>query len=200
MKKMILVPSELTSPTKAVDQILHNLDSEMMNILQKEDIPADVKLKQYNQILSRYSSLQDFKRQPYKLDVIDPDDCKITDEEILHGIPDKNKKTAKALLNFVKKGSNILIEKNGEITVNGNRVKGSNIVDLIHDLSRDRKTSKIPKGFQELIRGLKASNLPLEYVVNRKRRNMFVEPLESDNEEYFDTSHVDENSIGVWRE
>jgi hypothetical protein len=90
MKKMILVPSDLTTPVKPVDTVLDKLDSEMMNILHTQNVPMDIKMKQYNQILNRYSSLQDFKSQPYRLDVIEPIASKITDEEILQGIPEKN--------------------------------------------------------------------------------------------------------------
>jgi hypothetical protein len=78
-------------------------------------------------------------------------------------------------------------------------LRGSNIVDLIHDLSRERKTQKAPQGLQEFVKVLRSANLPLEYIVNKNRRSMFNELPESDTE-YFDTSQVNDNLIGLWRE
>lgn len=170
---MILVPSELTSEAKSVDGILENLDSEMMNILRNTDIPVDVKLRQYNQILHRYNMLANAKHEPYKLDVVEVDNHSISDEEILSGIPKKNEKAAQALWRFVKRINKIQIADNGEVILNGRRITGSNIVDLMHDFSRDRKTHKPAKGSAEFAKVLKAANLPIEYVVNKNRYNLF---------------------------
>jgi hypothetical protein len=188
MKKMILVPSELTSQTNPINQILKNLDIEMMNILKREDIPMDQKLRQYNQTLSRYSSLENTKNQPYKLDIIESRNNAISDEEVLNGIPKRNEKLAKALWRFVKKNNRIIIEDDGEVTVDGTTVRGSNIIDLIHDLSRERKTKQPARGMTEFAGALKASNLPLEYVANKNRHVFFKDETDG------------ENSFNLWSE
>ena len=169
MKKMILVPSEMTSHTKPIDFVLTNLDSEMSSILQRDDIPIDVKLRQYNQILHKYGKLDNMKKQPYELDIIEPTNNTIRDSDVLQGIPIKNEKAAHALWDFVKRNDRIQIADKGEVILDGRKMLHTNIIDMIHDLSRDRKTQKPANGIEEFVKILKESNLPREYVINKNR-------------------------------
>lgn len=174
MKKMILVPSDFSSQSKSVDTLLKKLDIEMSEILNKNDIPMDVKLRQYNQALSRYTSLQHDKKEPYKLEISESSPVSIEDKEILQGIPKNNVAAAKSLLAFVKKNDRIQIDEKGEVTVDGTHLRGSNIIDLIHDLARNRKARILPIGLPEFAQALKVSNVPLEYIVNKNRKEMIL--------------------------
>lgn len=174
MRKAILVPSDIGQQVKPVDFTLNNLDSEMMRILEAGDLPVDVKLSQYNQVLQRHRSLLSSRNQPYKITVEEKDDT-LKDVDVLSGIPETKLPTAKLLLDFIHKQRNITISDNGEVIINGNHIKGSNIVDLIHDLSRDRKTRPPPIGANPLLDALKTANIPLEYIGN-KNRLIFVAP------------------------
>ena len=57
----------------------------------------------------------------------------------------------------------------GELLHDGVVVPGSNVVDLVHDLLRKRKTSD-PIGWQKLGSQMRAANIPMELVGNVARR------------------------------
>ena len=55
----------------------------------------------------------------------------------------------------------------GELTHEGVPIVGSNVVDLVNDLLRKRKTD--PVGWQPFARQLRAINLPMELIGNTSR-------------------------------
>ena len=57
----------------------------------------------------------------------------------------------------------------GECLHEGVAVPSSNVVDLVHDLLRTRKTSD-PVGLQQFARQMHAANIPMELVGNVARR------------------------------
>ena len=61
-------------------------------------------------------------------------------ENNIKGIPETRTTLAKLLLDFIMQQPNINIDKKGEMAVNGNILHNSNIVDVVHDLVRGRKT------------------------------------------------------------
>ena len=173
MKKAILVPSDIAQNVKPLDETLGNLDSEMMRIIHTQDIPMDVKLRKYNQVLQRFRTMQTERNRPYEIEIKDYNTHKVDIESILRGIPEKKIPQAKLLTDFITKQHPIQIEENGEITLNGTQIYNSNIVDIVHDLIRDRKTNLPPTGIENLARVLKQANMPLEYIGNKNRINLF---------------------------
>ena len=156
-----------------------------MHIIKRPDIPFDLKVRQYNQILQRYMTMENIKKQPYELNIIEPSSDIISDETVLNGIPKKNIKSAHALWNFIKRNGKIKIAENGEVVVNGRKIYGSNIIDLVHDLSRDRKTNKPQNGIAEFAITLHDANVPLEYIVNKNRYNLFIHETDDNHDESF---------------
>ena len=57
----------------------------------------------------------------------------------------------------------------GELIHKGVAIRGSNAVDLIHDLLRNRKTPD-PVGWQQFANQMRAANIPMELVGNVTRR------------------------------
>lgn len=172
MKKVILVPTDITQIVKPVDKTLGTLDSEMTSIINNPNIALDLKLQKYNQVLQRYKFLQTERNKPYSIE-IEEHNPKLDFEVILRGIPEKKIPIAKLLTDFISKQDNIHIEDTGEITVDGQRIRNSNIIDLVHDLVRDRKTHTGPVGIQSLTHALKVANVPLEYIGNKNRLDLF---------------------------
>ena len=154
MKKAILVPSDFNQQVKPVDEALGNLDAEMMMILQTQNLPSDVKIRQYNQTLQRYMSLKTDRNKPYSLQIIETEPSAL-DETILKGLPSTKIEMGKILLDFISKQDNIYVEKNKEVTLNGTRIPNSNIIDLVHDLIRDRKTHLPAIGSDKLLDALR---------------------------------------------
>ena len=55
----------------------------------------------------------------------------------------------------------------GELIFGGEVIKGSNIVDLVNDVLRNRKTFDHPHGWGQFARALRGSNVPRDLVGNR---------------------------------
>ena len=64
---------------------------------------------------------------------------------------------------------NISWTARGELIHEGAPVAGSNVVDIVNDLLRKRKTD--PTGWQPFARQLRSMNLPMEFVGNVARRD-----------------------------
>ena len=196
-RKMMLVPAQedyvrqMLPP--AVPQ-LTNLDAEIKRILESNNAPADVKLQNYNQVLRRYMKLRDSEmplsyqqdEQPRSDKLPTPPaaapspitaadsstprpELPFADDEILSGIPQKSLNSAKLLLTYVKRNRSMSWARNGEMIIGGDRISGSNIVDLVHDYSRFRKTVPEAAGSYLFGQALKNQNIPREAIGNAQR-------------------------------
>lgn len=173
MKKAILVPADFNLQRKPIDEPLENLDTEMLRILQSQNLSPDVKIRQYNQTLQRYMALKTDRDKPYSLEITNTEPPKTLDETILKGLPPTKIEMGRMLLDFINKQDNIIVEKNKEVTINGTRIPHSNIIDLVHDLVRDRKTHLPAIGSNKFLDALRLANIPLEYIGNKKRVELF---------------------------
>ena len=81
-------------------------------------------------------------------------------------VPKTMQAKARRLMEHLKR--DITWTARGELIHEGVPVAGSNVVDLVNDLLRKRKTD--PTGWQPFARQLRAINLPMELVGNVARR------------------------------
>jgi len=170
--KYFLVPTSVNETQRPVDNILSNLDGEMMRILNDRNIPADVKWAQYNQILQRHNYMRKDRDKPIEIPFYEKTKKTIDTEQIFSTIPKTRIPLAKSLLDFIQKQPNIEVAENGEVVIDGDRIRNSNITDIMHDLTRDRKNAA-PVGTDHLIQTLKEANIPLEYIGNKNRLDLF---------------------------
>jgi hypothetical protein len=168
-KKVILIPEELTQQHKPVDKMLSALDVEMEKLLFNSEIPSDKKMKLYNQVLQQHAALMKHKHKPYQIEIQEEIPSIYTKERILEDIPPKIVKTAEIFLQYLQSNPNIEISDQGELILYGHAIKGSNIIDIVHDFSRQRKTQTPVLGAKELIKVLKRSNIPKEIIGNKLR-------------------------------
>lgn len=176
-KKIVLLPKEATETRRPIDSVLNGLEREMIDLLD-QNVAADAKLTMYNSLFNRFRKLTSQRNEPYKLQILEPVEQDISDKEILEGIPDTKLSNANLLLKFIQKTPNIQITENGEIIVDGNKIYGSNIIDLVHDLSRQRKTHAPAIGIAEIARALKKANVPIQAIGNKERLEYFGVPVQ----------------------
>ena len=72
--------------------------------------------------------------------------------------------------------SKVAWNERGELMHEGVAIPGSNAVDLVHDLLRNRKTSTDPVGWREFAKQMRAANIPMELVGNVTRRKHMQKP------------------------
>ena len=182
----------LRSPPPATDTLgkkVQALDDEMKTIFDRTDLGDGTKVTLYNQVLQRYNVLAD-KRIKEPLRVVTVNESEVASESgskgavrtpisgleatVLATVPKAMKAKASRLMEHLKR--DIEWTARGELIHEGVPVVGSNVVDLVNDLLRKRKTA--PTGWQPFARQLRAINLPMTLVGNVSRR-AYIHPESS---------------------
>ena len=99
-------------------------------------------------------------------------------EIAINSAPPRFQRNIKNLLEHVQSTPNLSWNELGEIIIDGQIMKGTNILDLSHGVARTRKI-KPPYGFQEFVSALQRSNTPKEFLPNVKELPSSVTKLRS---------------------
>ena len=172
-------PPDPTS--NAIDMTLRDLDAEMTSILDRSDADVSEKVRLYNQALLRYNDMTKaraakpipvvvavkkeaaaaptMQTMPTTASVVEPTD-------IVGTLPKTLQMKGRQLLSRL---SAVRWNERGELMHKCVAIRGSNAVDLIHDLLRNRKTPD-PVGWQQFANQMRAANIPMELIGNVTRR------------------------------
>ena len=168
-------------PTDTLGKKVRALDDEMMTILDRKDLDDRTKVTLYNQVLQRYNVLSDkHAKEPTRVITVNesvagaaegavgaPVTTSGIEADVVDTVPKTMQGKARRLMERMKR--NMSWTARGELIHEGVPVAGSNVVDLVNDLLRKRKTD--PTGWQPFARQLRAMNLPMELVGNVARRD-----------------------------
>ena len=177
VRKMALVDPQLlkslhenTTRQPPVDNILRDLDAEMTSILDGSDADESEKVRLYNQALLRYNDMTKARAaKPIPVVVEVKKEAAATTAsvvepaDIVGTLPKTLQMKGRQLL------SAVTWNERGELIHKGVAIRGSNTVDLVHDLLRNRKTPD-PVGWQQFANQMRAANIPMELVGNVTRR------------------------------
>ena len=185
VRKMALVDPRLLkslreNPTPlpdAIDTALRDLDAEMTSILdgynyedEGSDADESEKVRLYNQALLRYNDMTKARAaKPIPVVVEVKKEAAATTAsvvepaDIVGTLPKTLQMKGRQLL------SAVTWNERGELIHKGVAIRGSNAVDLVHDLLRNRKTPD-PVGWQQFANQMRAANIPMELVGNVTRR------------------------------
>lgn len=189
-------PSQPTIETSNITA----LDKEMMRILRLKDLDDSEKWSLYKRVLQKYLHFTSESKKPVTIpitsattDAIVPTssvndsklikptstesvlaDVNINNDDvlnqILNTIPQSLRKNTKSLYNHIQNSQQISWNRYGVISVAGTPVQGSNIMDLISDVVRNRKHSN-PVGWEVFSKALAMSNIPETYIGNTRRQD-----------------------------
>ena len=180
-RKMALVDPRLLDtlrspppPTDTVDKKVKALDDEMKTILDRKDLDDGTKVTLYNQVLQRYNVLVDKRvKEPVRMIEVgkkagtEPEEASSMEADVVNTVTKSLQAKARRLMEHLKR--NVAWNDRGELIHEGVPVAGSNVVDLVHDLLRKRKTDD-PTGWQSFARQLRVINIPMELVGNATRK------------------------------
>ena len=181
VRKMALVDPRLLkslreNPTPlpdAIDTTLRDLDAEMTSILDRSDADESEKVRLYNQALLRYNDMTKARAaKPIPVVVEVKKEAAATTAlvvepaDIVGTLPKTLQMKGRQLLSRL---SAVTWNERGELIHKGVAIRGSNAVDLVHDLLRNRKTPD-PVGWQQFANQMRAANIPMELVGNVTRR------------------------------
>lgn len=185
-RKMVLLPEDnykyLASQSLQLEPLrttqtrgtnLTRKDDEMHEVLES-NLSADEKWKRYEQLLNRYL----FFKNPLKrkLDssgdenntTAKEDSRGIPIEKIIATLPKNSKKTGENLLDFITSADGkhkITWNEKGIVKVDKKEIHGSNIIDLVNDIARKRRTFTAV-GRNTFVNILNELGVPREFIGN----------------------------------
>jgi hypothetical protein len=173
----LLRPSAFETPEKSLmKRTITDLDSEMDNILQNTSITEDEKLKLYSQALRQRMAFQNqlTVQAPIKVEINGKEKLPLHMEkmalDIISGVPVTAQVKARRIIDMMKSHPNVISwNDKWELVHEGTPVQGTNIVDLVNDMVREKKNFD-PPGASTLLQGLKKINFPQTYIGNETRR------------------------------
>lgn len=180
-KKLLLVDpqslSRLQAPAPA-SQSQHDLDQAMQGILSMTGISDRDKWTLYNQQLQKYLFRLEESRKPLELPIVEQHSDTNTKtpslkpdlkDRIANEIPRTYTQKATALYTLLDNSPRIHWDSVGRISIDDSLISDSNLIDLIGDLQRDRKSVEKPRGLNPFLSLIKELNVPHELIGNNKR-------------------------------
>ena len=183
--KMILVPEDKYHALASQQQQMippgiiqmSDLDKEMKDIINNSYIHPEQRLAQYQQTLRRYMVLRDKEFGQSAMPSSSRDNIKSPEtvfpmQDIMSSLPKTLTYKASILLEHIRRnaGKFQLSDKN-ELILNGQKVAGTNFIDLIHEVVRNRNVRDLV-GAKEFARALADTNVPLESLGDKGRLNL----------------------------
>lgn len=157
---------------------LHRAEAEMKNVLDRE-IPEDEKIRLFteelNSLKSRYEKLT--KPKPLKVVMEKNDDAPeksySLEDNIVKSLPKSSQAEGELLLNHLKNHPDVIKwNDRGEIIFKGDVIPGSNLTDLISNVTTMRKSS-IPLLPQTVfLKALSETNTPESWIRNRTSKKL----------------------------
>lgn len=204
MKKMVLVPYDFmekinSQRTPLLSQISH-LETEMQKIMSDKTIPADVKVKLYNQVLHKHSTLQSEHTKPVQLEISNNKDIKNDTllRELQERMPKSKQSQVKRLIKTIMDNGNIKWNDRQEVIIDGTTLPNSNIESLVDFATRDVK-GEPPSGWTNFLKWLADVNVPPSALGNKRSRiglKNLLSPLPHLNFEA--TPTVSQTGSGKW--
>ena len=153
-----------------------------MQLEQHAPLPEPMPVKIHDQVsnlenggLSAHQSSLNSKEEPSKLKIEANQSHVNLKENALKLLPVTIRKKASLLIDHLAKqgqaGSSLNNER-GELIFNGRVIPGSNLVDLLYDVMKERKDVQ-PIGWQQFLRVLVDANAPESLIANVNRRELF---------------------------
>lgn len=198
-RKMFLIPEEMMRliqdktmiQTSPLIKSMSSLNQQMNNILDDASMPAEMKIKNHDQMFQRYLNYQkqqenhiptvkihsSVESKPQEPQLQKPQDGPsenkpISDTEILDTVPKRFRPQAEGLLRWMKKSPEaVQWDDKGEVILDGKSIRGSSISDLINDSLRTRKGFN-PTGRDDFTQVLAKLNTPEDFVRNDDRRKL----------------------------
>ena len=174
---MVLVPEEAlqryeqrqrleTSPLMGT--MMHK-NTQISDILQRDDVPDDEKQKLFNAYFERFLELRQQKETPTPVKKEEQRaEPQLSDDDVLEPIPKTLRPRATALLSLLKVKPDVITwDKTGQVKIEGKTIPGSNISDLVSDAMRSRRNFN-PTGSKEFFKALNKLNVPKDLVRNEE--------------------------------
>ena len=174
---MVLVPEEALRQYKQRQRLetsplmgtMMHMDTQILDILQRDDVPDDEKQKLFNAYFERFLELRRQKETPNPVKKEEQRaEPQLSDADVVEPIPRTMRPRATALLSRLKAKPDVIMwDKTGQVKIEGETIPNLNISDLVSDAMRSRKDFN-PTG-AKFFQALSKLNVPKDLVRNQNR-------------------------------
>lgn len=178
----LLNKSNPLPPANPTLQEINRIDNTMQNILVDDQSASNVKLKKYNELLTRYNThAENYKKNPFgspmkitnqtsSISTSDTDVHERWTKDTIESLPKTMQKTGRLLLNHIKNSADkIRWDEQGRIILQGTVIPHTNILDLVNSVVRSRKKAPLPSGVDQFVSALEELNTPTELLRNKPK-------------------------------
>ena len=155
------------------------LDEKMHDVMNESDLSEEERVKLHNQNLRRYLVyharetekpvlVKNVKRDQSSLSPTEDEHLDVVEKDILESVPQTMKTRAKRLVNKIKTSNRIGWNERGELVLDDQTLPNTNMVDLVNDVLRRRKTFE-PRGWRTFTRALQEENVPQDLIGHKER-------------------------------
>ncbi|GFX86518.1 uncharacterized protein TNCV_3727871 [Trichonephila clavipes] len=189
-KRMAVVPEELATTyfSKTSDAGLHDIESQIENLLRASSYSDDAKAKLLSQLILKYRHMVSEPKPPVRVSIeeeipkvksIEVVERNISEDpivrDIILSVPANFQKFIPPIVEKLKTRSYSWNES-GELITNNQAVKHSNVIDIFSYLMRNVKKGLEPHGFAIFWKAINEIKIPTRWIGNQK----LVQNLESD--------------------
>ena len=158
-------PPALTSQN-ITRRVIQEADDSINSALANDMLTPSEQVMYYNQALQKRDQFSDKPSSLPHLPIIADDQVQ---DEIIDSVPQSFRNKAALLVKKWKRGGVLGWNKEGNLMYKGELIPGTNIIDIVNDVIRNRAKNPEPKGWDLVAQGIKDTNVPLELVGNSKR-------------------------------
>ena len=150
------------------------IDDKMQGALADPGLSDLSKSQKINSLLSKHDNFtRQFENQPPPTVSLDPpplpERAYAQDRwyaKTVDAMPPSLRQKAAHLLDHIKSTENIQWDRDGRIVIDNVALEGTNVLDLVHGATRQRKNQPTPSGARQFLEALDKSNTPNELVPN----------------------------------
>ena len=173
-------PPALTSHN-ITRRVIQEADDSIKSALSDNMLTPSEQVLYYNQALQKREQYVDKPTTlPEKVHKIHDGNNDQVEEEIIDSVPHSFRNKAALLVKKWKRAGVLGWNKEGNLVYKGEHIPGTNIVDIVNDVIRNRAKNPKPKGWDLVAQGIKDTNVPLELVGNQQRYNEAVVARKND--------------------
>ncbi|GFQ81658.1 uncharacterized protein TNCT_9761 [Trichonephila clavata] len=187
---MALVPPELVSEYYQLSKPEIRLEDNISNLLSEKETPDDVKAKLLSDLIPKYhramkptqsitpfeipSELLAESELPNEKPLLIPSKLNMMAKYIGYAVPKTQRKFILPILEKLR-NANYTFNDQSELEVNGKPQYRSNVIDLFSYMMKNERTNVTPpKGFTKFFEAILESNIPLQWIGNKRFREQLV--------------------------
>ena len=156
-------------PPNPVLKQMDRIDEQLQSTLE-QDTPERIKSQKINELLLKHDTFhKQYDNQFGMVQSVPPATAPLTDPWRIKTVvtaPLRNKKITEGLLDHIKSSNRMQWDDDGRVVVDGTTIPGTNILDLVHSVTRKRTKAPIPEGSDKFLKILNEINTPRELVPN----------------------------------